>query len=180
MGTYKPRETVYAVVRYDLGTGEPEHRVTVKEILWTRELAEAEVERLNSLNAEKGCRYFWQATRLYPPGTAAGGERIADQAISNRIRALVEAGLSDLAPHLRTWVQEHLIPPYPVALYSSPDGESVETLWLVTDHTGERDSGYRIIFDPAKSAFGLEVTTVEGRALLLGLYGTFAETVEGM
>jgi hypothetical protein len=37
---------------------------TVKEIVTTREAAEAEVERLNKLNAEKGCRYFWQQTRF--------------------------------------------------------------------------------------------------------------------
>lgn len=180
MGTYKPREAVYAVIRYDFGTGDPVLRVTAKEILWTRELAEAEVERLNHLNAEKGCRYFWQATRLYPPGTAAGGAEEADRAIAHRIQALVEADLSALAPHLRAWAQEHLISPHPMVLYSGPDTESIETLWLVTDHTSERDSSYRVIFDPAESAFGLEVTTVDGRALLLGLYGTFTETVEGM
>lgn len=180
MSTYKLRETVYAVVQYDFGVGEPEHRVTVKEILWSRELAETEVERLNHLNAQKGCRYFWQATRLYPLGTATGSEGIVNQAVPDHIRALVETGLPALAPHLRTWAQEHLVPLRPVVLYSGPDTESVETVWLVTDRTSERDSGYRIIFDPAESAFGLEVTTLEGRAILLGLYGTFAETVNGM
>ena len=49
-----------------------EHQVTVKEVLWSLELAEAEVARLNQLNADKGCRYVWQATRLFEPGTSAG------------------------------------------------------------------------------------------------------------
>jgi hypothetical protein len=38
--------------------------VTVKEVLLSQERAEVEVERLNKLNSEKGCRYFWQYTRL--------------------------------------------------------------------------------------------------------------------
>jgi hypothetical protein len=38
--------------------------VTVKEVFLDRKLAEAEVERLNELNSEKSCRYFWQYTRL--------------------------------------------------------------------------------------------------------------------
>ena len=45
--------------------------VTVKEIVTTREAAEAEVERLNKLNAEKGCRYFWQQTRFVSDDNAA-------------------------------------------------------------------------------------------------------------
>ena len=38
--------------------------VTVKEIVTAQQSAEAEVERLNKLNAEKSCRYFWQQTRF--------------------------------------------------------------------------------------------------------------------
>ena len=40
--------------------------VTVKKVLWSQEEAEAEVERLNQLNSDKGCRYFWQYTRVAP------------------------------------------------------------------------------------------------------------------
>lgn len=69
---YKPREEVYAVIRVDSGPAAPQDQVTVKEVLRSRELAEAEVIRLNHLNASKGCVYFWQATRLFGPGEAAG------------------------------------------------------------------------------------------------------------
>jgi hypothetical protein len=70
--THKLREQVYAVIRFDPGAGEPELQFTVKEIVRTDLQAESEVQRLNALNAEKGCRYFWQETRLFPTGTSAG------------------------------------------------------------------------------------------------------------
>ncbi len=73
-------ERVYAVIRIDgfqMAAGDYdkvsvevfvkeiiEHIVTVKEIVTSVEQAEAEVERLNNLNADKGVRYFWQPTRL--------------------------------------------------------------------------------------------------------------------
>ena len=41
-----------------------EVKVTVKEVVSTREIAEREVERLTRLQAGKRCRYFWQTTRL--------------------------------------------------------------------------------------------------------------------
>ncbi len=73
--TYKPKVPVYAVVRVD-GFLNPETdlqaRITIKEIVRERETAECEVERLNRLAADRSCVYFWQATRLYPPGTQAG------------------------------------------------------------------------------------------------------------
>jgi hypothetical protein len=63
---------VFAIVRLDATPqpGEPldPARVTVKEILPTLEEAEAEVARLNRLNADKGSVYFWQTTRYFPAG----------------------------------------------------------------------------------------------------------------
>ena len=50
----------------------PEMSFTVKEIVSTEAIAEAEVKRLNDLNADKDCRYFWQTTRLFPAGKSAG------------------------------------------------------------------------------------------------------------
>jgi hypothetical protein len=46
------------------------NRVTVKKIVWSEEEALAEVARLNQLNAEKGCEYFYQVTRLAKQDTA--------------------------------------------------------------------------------------------------------------
>lgn len=43
-------------------------KVTVKEILPSREEAEREVARLNALDAESGSTYFWQYTRYFPEG----------------------------------------------------------------------------------------------------------------
>jgi hypothetical protein len=70
----QPTTPVYAVIRLDhdlrdlssSGGATPQASVifTVKEVLLSQERAEAEVERLNKLNSEKGCRYFWQYTRL--------------------------------------------------------------------------------------------------------------------
>jgi hypothetical protein len=70
------RRHLFAIVRVDLyqledGTN-PDWRntVTVKAVVETQERAESEVTRLNQLNAEKGCLYFWQTTRFL--GTAKG------------------------------------------------------------------------------------------------------------
>jgi hypothetical protein len=54
----------FAIVRIDLYLDDPEERVTVKRIVWEQALAEAEVARLNEVNSDKQCRYFWQYTRV--------------------------------------------------------------------------------------------------------------------
>lgn len=69
----KQTTSVYAVIRldydlFDLTTGESSDSlpagITLKEIVPTLETAEAEVRRRNELNAERGCNYYWQHTRL--------------------------------------------------------------------------------------------------------------------
>ncbi len=57
---------LFAIVRVDeFQSNAPwNNRITVKEIVTTEEEARHEVERLNGLNQEKGCVYFWQVTRL--------------------------------------------------------------------------------------------------------------------
>lgn len=67
----EPSEHVFAIVRFDRFL-KPENSFTVKEIVRTEDDAESEVKRLNELNADKDCGYFWQTTRLFPPGTSAG------------------------------------------------------------------------------------------------------------
>jgi hypothetical protein len=67
------RLAVYAVVRYDHFLADdtsPETKVTVKEVLPSREEAEREVARLNLLNKGRGSNYFWQYTRFLPKGRA--------------------------------------------------------------------------------------------------------------
>jgi hypothetical protein len=70
-GARKPSQHVYAVVRFDRHVQSWENTFTVKEIVRTQDIAESEVKRLNDVNAEKDCLYFWQTTRLFPSDTAA-------------------------------------------------------------------------------------------------------------
>ena len=71
--THKPRDEVYAILRsddfHDPATA-PEVKITVKAIVWSQAQAEAEVKRLNALNAAKGCHYWSQLTRLFPRDSA--------------------------------------------------------------------------------------------------------------
>lgn len=68
----EPNTPAYAVVRLDyfqiegdtIDAARLENAVTVNEVLLDQRRAEAEVERLNKLNADKQCRYFCQHTRL--------------------------------------------------------------------------------------------------------------------
>jgi hypothetical protein len=72
---HKERKEVWVVVRYDEYVDDPEAAFTVKEIVRDRELAEAEVARLNKVNADKRCRYWVTLGRLFPDGKSAGTER---------------------------------------------------------------------------------------------------------
>jgi len=69
-----PREQVYAVIRVDGPVEGPHHKIniTVKEIVRSIEIASSEVARLNVLNADKGCWYFWTTTRLFADGESFG------------------------------------------------------------------------------------------------------------
>ena len=68
----RPNIPAYAVVRLDhfqidggaTDAARLENAVTVKEVLLDQARAEAEVERLNKLNADKRCHYFCKFTRL--------------------------------------------------------------------------------------------------------------------
>jgi len=57
----------FAVVRLDnflVGSGPLANAITVKEVVLTKEEAEAEVRRLSTVNHKRDCQYFWQITRL--------------------------------------------------------------------------------------------------------------------
>jgi hypothetical protein len=41
-----------------------ENSFTVKEIVRTQDIAESEVKRLNEVNADKDCLYFWETNAL--------------------------------------------------------------------------------------------------------------------
>ena len=63
-GAVRDVDPAYAIIRVDLDVEDEEARFTVRRIVWSEELAEAEVERLQELNADKGARYLWQYTRV--------------------------------------------------------------------------------------------------------------------
>ena len=100
--------------------------------------------------------------------------------ITEQIKLKVAEGLLVLAPHLQDWVRAHLIDPRPVRFAADAEGSSLKDLWLVTDHTGEKDSSYRIVYDEHGQMFGLEVTLAISVEWYMGSYGSFAETVESM
>ena len=74
---HKPRDSCYVIIRYDryLKPDTPiENRLTVKEVVLSEAIAQSEVARLNEINADKGCEYFYQWSRLFSDGTSAGPE----------------------------------------------------------------------------------------------------------
>jgi len=75
----RQKNQVFAVLRVDefQGADAPiETKVTVKQVVSSQEIAEREVERLTRLNGEKGCRYFWQATRFVELPEESDSERV--------------------------------------------------------------------------------------------------------
>ena len=57
-------EPAFAIVRIDIFQDRDDARFTVTRVVWTEEAAEKEVQRLNAVNADMGCRYVWQSTRV--------------------------------------------------------------------------------------------------------------------
>jgi hypothetical protein len=75
----RQKHQVFAVLRVDdfLSPDTPiETKVTVKQVVSSQENAEREVKRLTRLNGEKGCRYFWQATRFVELPEESSSERV--------------------------------------------------------------------------------------------------------
>jgi hypothetical protein len=100
--------------------------------------------------------------------------------IQKQIEVAVQAGLSKLRPSIKQWVQTHLVHPRLISLSLDPDASSFKEVWLVTDHTGEQDSSYRIVYDSDSELFGLECTLESGVEWYMGNYGSFSQTVESM
>ena len=56
----------FAILRADGLHPSPQDDVTVVKVLTSQQDAEAEVVRLNHVNAGKGCTYWSQSTRIIP------------------------------------------------------------------------------------------------------------------
>jgi hypothetical protein len=100
--------------------------------------------------------------------------------IQELITTKVAEGLAVLAPHLQSWVRDHLIEPRQVRLSIDPEGKSFNDFWLVTDHLGTNDASYRLVYNEAQQAFGLECTLDTGVEWYMGDYGSLSGTVENM
>lgn len=105
----------------------------------------------------------------------ARGEPIHEQ-----VHRLVNATIASLPEHLAAWALAHLITPRPVQLASDPEGHDEATYWLVTDHSGIEDSSYRVVYDAELGEFGLECTWEGGTGWFMGIYGSFADSIENM
>jgi hypothetical protein len=61
------RRAAFAILRVDTDVRKDtpfQRRVTVKKVVLSEDYAKAEVERLNTMNASKGCQYVAQLTEL--------------------------------------------------------------------------------------------------------------------
>jgi hypothetical protein len=98
------------------------------------------------------------------------------------IRDFVREGLSDLDPHDDEWASRRLVDPRPIQVVfpGGSEGESTETVYLVTDYVDGDTEDYRVVYDPALITFGLIQHDRQGREVLLGLYGDFAQTVRSL
>ena len=62
---------MYPIVRIDppLDQADPTNRITMVKVLVSQLAAEAEVLRLNKINADKSCMYFYRTSRLIEEST---------------------------------------------------------------------------------------------------------------
>ena len=98
------------------------------------------------------------------------------------IRDSVRDGLSDLNPHDHEWASRRLVEPQPIQVVfpGASEGESTETVYLVTDFVDGDTEDYRVVYDPALITFGLIHHDRQGREVLLDLHGDFAQTVRSL
>lgn len=111
---------------------------------------------------------------------AARGFMTQNNQLPELIKMKIAEGLAVLAPDLQDWLRAHLIEPRPIRFSADADGNTFKDLWLVTDHTEEKDSQYRIVYDEVDQMFGLESTLDTGVEWYMGSYGSFLETVQNM
>ena len=103
---------------------------------------------------------------------------MSDEEYLDVIREFVREGLDALDPPSRAWAEARVVDPRPWPVFINGEPARTETFYLVTDNVGHED--YRVVYDPALITFGLIQESKDGRDVLIGLYGTFADAVRGM
>lgn len=103
-----------------------------------------------------------------------------DKNIKSEINKIVKEEMIKMPEHFVRWLRAHLIEPKKAVLFKDFFSTEMAEYWLVTDHNGVEDSNYRIIYSEVDSLFGLEMTTKDGKSVMMGIYGGFTETVENM
>ncbi|MBK23092.1 MAG: hypothetical protein CME70_03710 [Halobacteriovorax sp.] len=93
---------------------------------------------------------------------------------------LIDIDLVRLEEKYLNWFEGHRIDPVEVSLFTSFNCTEKRKYWLVTNHKKNSESNYRIIFDGREKKFGLEMETESGENVMMGLYGSFFETIRSM
>jgi hypothetical protein len=97
-----------------------------------------------------------------------------------KIEEHVRQLLAELSEPERHWLHTHLVPPRTIELANGISTSSTIRVWLVTDHVGNADASYRIVYNPEEDEFGYECTLENERELFVGHVGTLRDAVEGL
>jgi hypothetical protein len=100
--------------------------------------------------------------------------------IALEITARVRAELPLLAGHLQEWLQAHQTTPRPITAWSDLEATHPVQVWLLTEHSGDRDANSRVVYDVEEKMFGLVMEVGEGVVWYMGAYGSLAETVQSI
>lgn len=100
--------------------------------------------------------------------------------IEDEINEKIKNDISYFKPHIRRWVMNHLIKPKKIDLFSDFNCVNQKEYWLITDHTGIDDASYRVIYCEIEKGFGLEMEDDNSRHIMMGIYGSFYETVDSI
>lgn len=99
---------------------------------------------------------------------------------SQLIRLRVENELKKVPEEIRALVEDKLIDPEKIALYTDLHCIEKEKYWLLTDFKDYRQTGHRLIYFEEMNRFGLAVKLKDGRHCCLGFYNSIDEAIISM
>lgn len=103
--------------------------------------------------------------------------------IAQDVENILEAELSKMAqvPEV-DWecFINHRIYPKLIELSTDTSGENWCSCYLITDHNGEKDSVYRIAFDPGKMLFLREITLEGNIPFYISTLPSLSEAIDEM